>query len=244
MTMKTITLLVDAASWGGDEVRVEEDAYRHLFRARRTEVGERLRVVDGRGGARWGEVARVDRASAVVTLGEAAPANEPRLRLDLLVTTLRPERASWLVEKTTELGIAAIRFLNSERAPREFGGGTLDRMRRVAAAAVEQCHRSRLPEITGPHGWDELKLLAETAAGRWVLDTVLDVPGGGEEAAGWGEVPGSTGALLVGPEGGWSPAERAELRDAGWRPVGLGPRVLRAETAAVVGTAMAMAGLG
>jgi 16S rRNA (uracil1498-N3)-methyltransferase len=232
-----ITLLVDPESWGGDEVRVEEDAYRHLFRARRTEVGERLRVVDGRGGARWGEVARIDRASATVTMGDAAPANEPRLRLELLVTTLRPERASWLVEKTTELGIAAIRFLNSERAPREFGGGTLDRMRRVAAAAVEQCHRSRLPEITGPHGWEELRLFAETAAARWVLDTVLD------EEAGWGEIPGTTGALLVGPEGGWSPAERAELRAAGWHPVGLGPRVLRAETAAVVGTAMVMAGM-
>jgi 16S rRNA (uracil1498-N3)-methyltransferase len=236
-----ITLLVDPESWGGEEVRVEEDAYRHLFRARRTEVGERLRVVDGRGGARWGEVARVDRASATVALGEAAPANEPRLRLELLVTTLRPERASWLVEKTTELGVGAVRFLNSERAPREFGGGTLDRMRRVAAAAVEQCHRSRLPEISGPHGWEELRLLAETAAARWVLDTVLE---DGEEAAGWGEIPGSTGALLVGPEGGWSPAERTELRAAGWHPVGLGPRVLRAETAAVVGTAMVLAGMG
>ncbi|HYG62237.1 MAG TPA: RsmE family RNA methyltransferase, partial [Thermoanaerobaculia bacterium] len=160
----------------------------------------------------------------------------------LLVTTLRPERASWMVEKATELGVSAIRFLNSARAPRELGGGTIERMRRVAGAAVEQCHRSRVPDITGPHGWKEVGLLAEHAQGRWWLDTAA-----AEE--GWGEIPGASGngsgVLLVGPEGGWSPEERDELLAGGmgdWRPVGLGPRVLRAETAAVVGTAFLMLG--
>lgn len=232
-----ITLLAETG-FEGDEVRVDGDSYRHLFRARRAEVGERLRVVDGRGHARWGTVAEVGRAAALVTLGQPAPANEPAFHLEVLVTTLRPERASWLVEKTTELGVAAIRFLNSARAPREFGGGTIERMRRVAAAAVEQCHRSRIPDITGPHGWKEVGLLAEAAAvsgDRWVLDTAA-------EEAGWGEVTGGSGALLVGPEGGWSPEERDELLAGGWRPVGLGPRVLRAETAAVVGTAFLMLG--
>jgi 16S rRNA (uracil1498-N3)-methyltransferase len=225
-----ITLLADPESWGRDELRVEGDAYRHLFRARRLALGDRLRVVDGRGRARWGEVARVDRGSATVALGAPAPDNEPAFRLELLVATLRPERASWLVEKATEVGVSAVRFFNSARAPRTFGGGTVGRLERVAAAAVEQCHRSRLPEITGPHAWSDLGRLAAGAARRWVLDTAA--------ATGWGEPAGSTGVLLVGPEGGWSPAERRELLDSGWRPVGLGPRVLRAETAAVVGAAM------
>jgi 16S rRNA (uracil1498-N3)-methyltransferase len=237
-----ITLLAETGIDGSDreEVRVDGDAYRHLFRARRVPVGAALRVVDGRGQARWGTVTDVGRAAALVTLGQPAPDNEPAFRLEVLVTTLRPERASWLVEKTTELGVSAIRFLNSARAPREFGGGTIDRMRRVAAAAVEQCHRSRIPDITGPHGWQEVGPLAEQAAGsgnRWWLDTAA-----GEE--GWGEVTGASGALLVGPEGGWSPEERDELLAASWRPVGLGSRVLRAETAAVVGTAFLMLGGG
>jgi 16S rRNA (uracil1498-N3)-methyltransferase len=235
-----ITLLSDPGSLAGDEVRVEDDAYRHLFRARRVEAGERLRVVDGRGGARWGEVMEVGRGAALVRLGEPAPGNEPLFKLELFVTTLRPERASWLVEKTTELGVSAIHFLNSARAPREFGPGTLERMRRVAAAAVEQCHRSLLPEITGPHGWQELRLLAEGPAetgGSWVLDTVAATTGWGEEAT-----AGTAGALLVGPEGGWAPEERDELLAAGWRAVGLGPRVLRAETAAVVGTGLLILG--
>lgn len=226
-----ITLLTDPAAFEGEDVAVEGDAYRHLFRARRIGVGERLRVVDGRGRARWGEVARVDRQAARVALAGPAPSNEPAAWLELLVTTLRPERASWLVEKATEAGASAIRFFNSVRAPRVFGEGTVERLRRVAASAVEQCHRSLLPEITGPHGWTEVGRLTADAADRWFLDTAA-----GE--GGWGTPVRTSGALIVGPEGGWEPDERRELLAAGWRPVGLGPRVLRAETAAVLGVAL------
>lgn len=213
----------------GEELRVEGEAYKHLFRARRLAVGDRLRVIDGRGRARWAEVARVDRTAAAVTLGEPAPVNEPAVRLDLLVPTLRPERASWMVEKVTELGVRRIHFLHTERAPRHFGEGTLDRLRRVAASALEQCHGALLPEITGPHEWGDLQRLAGEAEGRWVLD-----PEAAE--AGWGPAVPS-GALLIGPEGGWSAQEQEALRTTGWQAVGLGPRVLRIETAAVVGAA-------
>lgn len=221
-----ITLVAEELDSG--EVTVEGEAYRHLFRARRVPVGAAVRVVDGRGHARWGKVSRVDRSSARIVLAEPAPTHEPELRLDLLVPTFRPERASWMVEKATEIGVSAIRFLNTARAPRTFGDGTIERMRRVAVAAVEQCHRSLVPEITGPHEWAEIgRFFAE---GRWFLD-----PQG--VTAGWREV-GASGALLVGPEGGWSPEEREEVIAAGWRPVGLGPRILRIETAATIGVAM------
>jgi 16S rRNA (uracil1498-N3)-methyltransferase len=226
-----ITLLVDPAGFDLPSTRVEGEAYQHLFRARRVAVGERMRVVDGRGRARWGTVERVDRTSATVMLGEPAPDHEPALRLELIVPTCRPERASWLVEKGTEVGVLAFRFANMARAPRELGTITFDRLRRVAAAAVEQCHRSRLPEITGPHAWSEVVGLAGPE-GRWFLDTEAADPGG------WGTPGGGSGALLIGPEGGLDPAERRQLLAAGWRPVGLGERTLRLETAAVVGAAV------
>jgi 16S rRNA (uracil1498-N3)-methyltransferase len=227
--LSQVTLLADPADFDGPDLRVEGEPYKHLFRARRLAVGDRIRVVDGAGRARWSAVARIDRAAAVLTLGDPAPDNEPEVRLALLVPALRPERTSWLVEKATEIGVAAIHFLHMERAPRDFGAGTLARLRRVAGAAVEQCHRSSLPDITGPHEWSELTLLTAGVEARWVMDTA-------EDAAGWGAVE-ETGALLIGPEGGWSERERKELRAAGWRAIGLGARVLRAETAAVVGAA-------
>ena len=222
-----ITLVAEDLS---GEVTVEGEPYRHLFRARRVPVGAAVRVVDGRGQARWGEVARVDRSSARIALGDPAPTNEPEFRLDLLVPTFRPERASWLVEKATEVGVSSIRFLNTARAPRTFGDGTIERMRRVAVSAVEQCHRSLVPEITGPHEWTEIGRFASGAEGRWFLDPQGTL---GE----WGRSGGS-GALLVGPEGGWAPEEREQVLAQGWRPVGLGPRILRIESAALVGAAM------
>jgi 16S rRNA (uracil1498-N3)-methyltransferase len=223
------TLLVDPGRFEGEEVMVDGDAFRHLFRVRRLEVGERLRVVDGRGRARWGEVGRVERTRAWVRLGEGAPSNEPATRVDLLVPTLRPERAAWLVEKATEVGVAAVRFLHMERAPRTFGDGTLERLRRVAAGAVEQCGRARCPEISGVHGWEEIGTLAGGLPAR----VVLDVAQGSSLPAAAGEGI----ALLVGPEGGFSEDERRALMEGGWTAAGLGPRVLRAETAAVVGAA-------
>ncbi|HEX5760252.1 MAG TPA: RsmE family RNA methyltransferase [Thermoanaerobaculia bacterium] len=220
------TLLVPPDLFDGAEVRVEGDPYRHLFRARRLAAGERLRVVDGRGRARWAEVARVERSGAALALGEPAPANEPAFRLELLVAVFRPERAAWLVEKATEVGVGAVRFLHTERAPRTFGAGTLERLRRVAAAAVEQCGRSRLPEVSGVHDWGELARLADPLPDRRLLDPAAAVE--------WRGPAGAAGALLVGPEGGWTEAEVAAARVLGFAATGLGPRTLRAETAAVV----------
>lgn len=224
-----ITLLLPPDRWSAEEITLDGEAYHHLFRVRRAERGERLRLVDGRGRARWGEVAAIEKKTARVTLGDPAPSNEPARRVTLLVTTLRPERASWLVEKATELGVFSIRFLQSERAPRTFGEGTVERLRRVAAAAVEQCHRARCPEISGTHDWGELAGLAAACPERRVLDPA-GTPGSLE--------PGADLALLIGPEGGWSERERNSL--AAWRPLSLGERVLRTETAAVVGVALAL----
>lgn len=233
---RVITLLVTPEELAAAEIAVEGEAYRHLFRARRAEVGEAVRLVDGLGHARAGRIVRIDRKTGWIAPSEpieVLPANEPALRLTLLVPTLRPERAAWLVEKATEVGVAAIRFLHTERAPRDFGTGTLDRLRRVAVSALEQCHGARLPSIDGPHDWRDLQRLAEGFELRWVLD-----PGG---------VPGfgvdrekRTAALLVGPEGGLTDGELDSSRLLGFHPVALGPRILRIETAAVAGAALAL----
>lgn len=223
-------VLLTPEELAGDSARIEGDAYRHLFRARRLAVGDRLRAVDGAGRARWAEVESVDRRAGVLRLGGEAPANEPAYRLELLVAAPKKERASWLVEKATEIGVSAVRFVASERSPRDWGAGTRQRLLRMAAAAVEQCGRSRLPEVTGVHDWAEVPGLLGHLPDRWVLHTV-DASG---EGPAFPPPQSSAGAVLIGPEGGWSDAEADELLALGCRPVHLGDRVLRVETAAVV----------
>ncbi len=229
-------VLLPPGDLAGDVARVEGDAYRHLFRARRLAVGDRVRAVDGAGRARWAEVESVDRRSGVLRLGGEAPANEPAYRLELLVATPKKERASWLVEKATEVGVSAVRFVGSERSPRDWGAGTRGRLLRMAAAAVEQCGRSRLPEVTGVHEWAEVPGLLDGLSDRWVLHTV-DATGAGPT---FPPPESSAGAVLIGPEGGWTDAEAGELLALGCRPVHLGERVLRVETAATVASALVL----
>ncbi len=220
------TLLVAPADLAGERCEVRGAAYRHLFLARRLAAGERVRVVDGEGRAREGRIGRVGRDRGTVELGPAAPSRESAVALTLLVGSLRAQRASWLVEKATELGVVAVRFLATERGERDFGSGTLERLRRVAAAALEQCGRARLPEVTGPHPWEELAVLLAGCAERWICEPTASATG--ERAA-----AGGASAALVGPEGGWSALEVARATALGCRPLALAARPLRVETAAL-----------
>ena len=242
----TAQVLVSPEALAGDDVSVADDAYRHLFRARRLAQGDALRVVDGAGHARWGRVAEVGRASARVDLEGPAPSNEADYWLELVVTMPRRERASWLVEKVTELGASAIRWVQTERSPRQPGSGTLERLSRVSVAALEQSGRSRLPQITGPHSWEELPALLDAAEDRWWLDAQPPQEDGSglglddQAVAGWQPSAGP-GRVVIGPEGGWSADERQTLGNLGCRPIWLGPRVLRVETAAIVAVAAILA---
>jgi 16S rRNA (uracil1498-N3)-methyltransferase len=230
------TLVVDPGALDSLRVEVEGAAYRHLFRARRLAVGERVRLVDGLGNAVWSRVLRVGRRVGVLEVGERAPSNESPLELDLAVAAPRPERAAWLVEKATEVGATAIRFFNCERAPRTYGSSAMSRFRRVAVSAVQQSHRARLPELGGVLAWGQVLELAQQRGATIFLD-----PG---EPLGTPRPAATTLLLLVGPEGGWSEGERHQLQEAGGVALALGPRILRSETAAIVGAALLLSPLG
>jgi 16S rRNA (uracil1498-N3)-methyltransferase len=225
----TATLLLSPAELDRPAVEIVGEPYRHLFRARRYKVGDRLRVVDGRGRARWASVTGVDRSAGHLELGEEAPGNESDVRLELLVVPPKPNRLTWLVEKCTEVGVASIRLIHCQRGPRTCGPGTLERLRRVAAAAVMQSHRSLLPEISGVHDWQEVATLISRLEKCWVLD-----PNAADSAS---FETATSASLVVGPEGGWEDSERLDLRALGCDALSLGPRILRIETAAVVGSA-------
>lgn len=226
-----VTLVVAAGALGGERIEIEGDDHRHLFRALRLAVGDRLRVVDGRGVARFGRVETVERRRAEVVLEGPAPAGEPQRRVELAIAAIRPERAAWAVEKATEVGVVAIHWFGSERAPRRYGERQLERFRRVAVSAVSQCARSVVPAV-GTLSWEALLELAGS-----LPSTVLDPAGDRRSPAG-----AEPRLLIVGPEGGLTSAEAEALDARGADRWGLGPTILRAETAAIVGSALALCG--
>jgi len=223
-------------SFSQDTAVVEGEAHHHLFRVKRHQVGDRLRVVDGDGHGRWAEVVAIDKRSARLALGEAAPANEPGMAVEIFVAAPKPDRAAWLVEKATELGVAAIHFVATDREARSVEVSQLVRLRRVAVAAVEQSGRSMVPLVSNEGGLRDV-VLRTRAIGAPIV--VLDALGGDLRP-----VVGGRGriALFVGPEGGWSPGERSLFAEQGVLALSLGPTVLRVETAAVVAAGLLLCG--
>jgi 16S rRNA (uracil1498-N3)-methyltransferase len=234
------TLVVPPEALAGDEHRIGGESYHHLFRVKRLAVGDALRLVDGAGRARGAEIVSISKREAVARLGAEVAANEASLAVELFVAPPKPERAAWLVEKATELGVAAIRFLPAARGARELAAAQLERLRRIAVAAVEQAGRARVPEIAAAPELDAL--LVELQASR-TPGLALDA-GGSISFSGPFSLALSTRcrlAVFVGPEGGWTEEERALLARAGVERWSLGVRTLRVETAAVVAAGILLA---
>jgi len=223
----------------GDRVTLDPEETRHLRTVLRGGRDAELVLVDGRGlrmTARAAAGAGPD-VLEILTVrtdpGETAPP-----RLVLACAMVKGRRFEWVLEKAVELGAHAVVPLRTERGVVEAGGGRRSRWESILKSALKQSGRATLPDLPPPAAPDEV---LAGAAGEPVLYGA--VPG---EAAAvpWtdllAEVPSATPAsltLLVGPEGGWSDGERTRLEAGGARPVGLGPHVLRTETAALVGLA-------
>jgi 16S rRNA (uracil1498-N3)-methyltransferase len=211
-----------------------EDA-RHLRQVLRAEAGQRYELCDNRK-VYLAEIAVVEKDLVSFRILEELPASEPPLRLTLMLSLIKFDRFEWALEKATELGVAAVvpvEAARSEKGLRAASAKRLERWRKIAVESSQQSRRARLPEVQPAVAFEEA--LARAAAGRLFL----------EEKTGARPVldalpPDASGgiALLVGPEGGWTDAERARAAEAGWTPVSLGPTILRAETAAIAGLAV------
>ncbi|MFN5158394.1 MAG: 16S rRNA (uracil(1498)-N(3))-methyltransferase [Betaproteobacteria bacterium] len=214
-------LFVDAALAAGAELTLPEAADRHA-RVRRVQPGDALLLLDGQG-AEWPATVRtVGRSAITVALGEPRAVDRELARpVTLAVVVPANERMDWLVEKATELGAASLQPLQAER--------TMPCQWAWRRAASEQCGRTRLMAVAPLRELGEWLTALPPAPpdeARWVLDFAPDAQAPG---AGVGRPASIT--TLSGPEGGLAPAELAAARAAGFRPLSLGPRVLRAETA-------------
>ena len=217
----------------GAHLALPTGAARHV-QVLRMQPGETVTLFDGRGGQWQATITRMGRSEVQVEVGTHAPIEREAERAVWLAPGMPAnERMDWLVEKATELGVAGIAPLITERSVLRLSGERAERKQAhwqgVAAAACEQCGRNRVPQIDTPRGLaDWLAAPVAPTLRRLVLSLEGDarplsqaVAGDTHEAV----------LLLSGPEGGLSAQEVGQARAAGFEPVTLGPRVLRAETA-------------
>jgi 16S rRNA (uracil1498-N3)-methyltransferase len=232
--------LIGQALRPGDVVELTGEEARHAAASRRLRPGESLSLQDPQGN-RFRAVIEGGAAHGLrVRVLEPEPVPElPARRVTLLQAIVKPKAAELIVQKCTELGVAALEFFPSSWSTvshRELSHPrTLPRWERIAWEACKQSGRRSPPDIRVRPGFSEALKSGQNSDRRWVLDLA-------------GKAPGEHGArplaesisLLVGPEGGFTPEERRQAADAGYQAVALGALTLRTETAAVAACALAL----
>ncbi|WP_420859724.1 16S rRNA (uracil(1498)-N(3))-methyltransferase [Marivivens marinus] len=233
-----VRLYVDQPLGKGQTVLLERDQAHYLFGVMRLAVGTVLSLFNGRDGEWDVEVAEAGkRGGALTCLAQTRPLQMPP-DLWLCFAPIKKARTDFIVEKAAEMGAARILpvltdFTNSERV-------RVDRLQAHAVEAAEQCGGTYVPEVAEPVKLD--RLLADWPAGRQLMFCDEALVGAGQVLRDAGPGPW---AILIGPEGGFSEAERKRLRAQPFaHPVSLGPRILRADTAAVAALTLWQQALG
>lgn len=217
----------------GDDLRLDGADHHHLARVLRLEVGASLRLVDEEGWSAEGEIVEIAKRELRIRLGARAqlPAPPPP-QLTLIHGVARGGRSELVLQKATELGVDALLPALCERSvarPRETNDKR-ERWLEVVRQAARQSERTRLPVLAAPLPLPRA-LVRESTAGELRLVAAL----GGEPLSRQTTALRAAAAvtMLVGPEGGLSPGEVELAQREGFVPVGLGPQVLRSETAAL-----------
>jgi 16S rRNA (uracil1498-N3)-methyltransferase len=230
-----------------DRVRFRADETRHIASVLRKASGDMIVAVDGQGNEYSIVLDRIGATSAEGRIVRRRRLyGEPIAEVTLAQGLPKGAKLGQIIQKGTELGVSAIWPLMTEHtvvAPgRRPAGSKIGRWQRIAIGAMKQSRRTRLPRIRPPMGFDEM--LTEISGFDLALMAALS-----EDALPLGRVLSETGSrrrilILVGPEGGFSGPELERARSSGVRLITLGPRRLRAETAAIVFLGLVMFRLG
>jgi 16S rRNA (uracil1498-N3)-methyltransferase len=232
-------LFVPPALLTGDRVELGDDAHRHLARVLRVRVGDPVVVFDGEGAEIDAEVIAIGPHTVTLSLGDRRRRPPPAAPITLLQAVPRGDRMDLLVQKTTELGVARIVPLVTERSVVRPTAERARRWQTIAQEAARQSGRADLPEVTAPLPLAEALPLAAACPTRlalWEEERAHPLRQALTAAA--------ATALLIGPEGGLTRAEVDQARAAGFLTVTLGPRILRVETAAIVAVALVQSATG
>ena len=238
--MREIRVFSALVLQAGMEIELDDNAHRHVARVLRLAVGDALTLFNGDGFDYVGEIGFCDRRTTRVRiLSREVPGNESPLHLTLFAALLKGEAMDRVMQKAVELGVSRIVPVAAARSEALPAGERRDKKlahwQGVIIASAMQCGRTVLPAL------DEITPLAavlDTADGlRWIFSPhhapTADAPASADHLS-----------LLIGPEGGFTPDEVAAAQSAGWFIQRLGPRILRADTAATVAIARAQSRYG
>jgi len=230
-----------SAAAPGARVELPEHAAHHAREVLRLHAGDLVRVFDGAGAEFEAVLDEVTRRRVSARLGSAAEARaESPLHLVLALSPLKGDRMELALQKATELGVAevwpVVTFRTDAAARPALRGTRSERWDRVVSGAAEQCGRAVVPPVAPTSTLDDL--IARPFAGARAA--LLETPGH-PPLASLAVDPARPLLLLVGPAGGFEAMEAARLRAAGFLAASLGPRILRAETAALAAVAVAQA---
>lgn len=224
----------------GAQLALDEKAAHYLVHVMRLAAGDELLLFNGRDGEwRARLIAAGKRGRQLEVLSQMRPQTGGP-DLDLVVALVKRARLETIIEKAAELGARRVRLVTTERTNTERV--RLDRLAAIATEAAEQTGRLDTPEVSGP------ERLASLLAGWPAERRMMFCDEAGEAPPVLAALAGlTTGpwAVLIGPEGGFSPAERARIRaNPAAVPVSLGPRILRADTAMIAALTLWQAALG
>ncbi|MBI3926535.1 MAG: 16S rRNA (uracil(1498)-N(3))-methyltransferase [Armatimonadetes bacterium] len=226
--MRLPRVYVEPSAVPGLELTLAPEEHHHLRRVLRLRPGDRFLAFDGTGREMVAELGDRRRARVLET---SHPEVEPRLHLTLFLALCKTDRFDRALEKAAELGVRRVVPLGTSRCTvHDPGRARQERWSRLVRGAAALAGRVLVPEIAPPV---DLAGVAEEALG---CDRALILLPGGPPLRG---PLGGRAALLIGPEGGFSPEEEELAKSRGLEPAGLGPRVLRVETAAVAAISLA-----
>jgi len=219
----------------GQSVVLESTEAHHAARVLRLRPGDPMAIFDGHGREWSATIASCDRSGTVVrVVQELLEPVEPPLTVRLYQGRCRADRMEWLIQKATELGVTSIHSVVCERGEtRRVAPQRLRRWQRIAVEACKQSGRRRVPTVEcreklPPAGGSPALMCAPGSASTSLAEALVSL-GASDEV--W---------LAVGPESGFDNGELERSEASGWQPVSLGPRTLRAETAALVAVAVVL----
>lgn len=207
----------------GQSFQITGPDVKHVTRVLRLGVGDRLIVLDGQGGSFLGEIEDIAKDVTGRILADVSSAPEMPVAVTLACALIKGEKMDWVIQKATELGVSKIQPIVTSRCVAQPKAEKVERWQKIAQEAAEQSERLFVPKVLAPIGIDKLTLPLYVCAER----------GGDPLPQVFTNCEHSSLTVAVGPEGGFTEEEFSRFEALGAHFISLGPRILRAETAAL-----------